>query len=105
MSENGSNSSHGYEVRDASSKKIILWGIAGIIFIVIILALLTEYFLFVKEEFYLEIVEEPRSQELLDLRERESEELNSYKLLDKDKGVYRIPIDRAMELVVEEASK
>ena len=105
MSENGSNGSHGYEARDASSKKIIIWGIAGIVFIVIILALLTEYFLFVKEEFYLEIVEEPRSQELLDMRKKESEELNSYKLLDKDKGVYRIPIDRAMELVVEEASK
>jgi hypothetical protein len=41
----------------------------------------------------------------MELRERETEELNSYELLDEEKGIYRIPIKRAMELIVEEESK
>jgi hypothetical protein len=95
----------GYEDRDVNIKKILLWGIGGVVLIVIILAVLPEYFLFVKEDYYFKAVEEPRSKELLELRKRETEELNSYKLLDKEKGIYQIPIERAMELTIEEASK
>jgi hypothetical protein len=95
----------GYEDRDVNVKKILLWGIGGVVLIVIILAVLPEYFLFVKEDYYFKAVEEPRSKELLELRKRETEELNSYKLLDKEKGIYQIPIERAMELTIEEASK
>ncbi len=32
------------------------------------------------------------------------EKLTHYKVLDQDAGVYRIPIDRAMKLVVDEAA-
>src|SRR5262245_47970201 len=40
-------------------------------------------------------------QDLLDLRAREDQVLNSYSWVDKNTGVVRIPIDRAMELIVE----
>ena len=34
---------------------------------------------------------------------RADEILSSYAPIDRDAGIYRIPIDRAMELLVEEA--
>jgi hypothetical protein len=40
-------------------------------------------------------------QDMNDLRAREDQLLNSYGWVDKEKGVVRIPIDRAMQLVVE----
>lgn len=42
------------------------------------------------------------SKELLALREREDEQLYRYSYIDKDRGIVRIPIDRAMELLVKE---
>jgi hypothetical protein len=92
----------GYEKRDVNVKKLVLWGIVGIVIVVISLVALTEYFLITKEDYYYQAVEKPRSQELMELRERETEELYSYELLDEEKGIYRIPIERAMELIVEE---
>ena len=40
-------------------------------------------------------------QDMSDLRAREDELLNSYRWVDKDAGIVRIPIDRAMQLIVE----
>ena len=37
------------------------------------------------------------------LHDRENQELSSYAVIDTVKGVYRIPIEKAMELTVEEA--
>jgi len=42
------------------------------------------------------------SKELLAIREREEEHLHKYSYVDKEKGVVRIPIDKAMELVAAE---
>jgi hypothetical protein len=33
---------------------------------------------------------------------QQDEILNSYKILDKDKGLYRVPVERAMELIAQE---
>jgi hypothetical protein len=102
MNKNGSQKISDYEKRDVNIKKIAFWGIAGVVIVVIILVALVQYFFLVKEDYYFEMVQKPRSEDLMKLRSRETEELNSYKLLDKDKGVYRIPVRRAMELIVEE---
>ncbi|UCC81148.1 MAG: hypothetical protein JSW64_07265 [Candidatus Zixiibacteriota bacterium] len=104
MNGQENNKNVGYEKRDISTKKVLFWGIAGIIIVVIIIVALVEYFLLVKERYYHEYVEKPRSEALIKLREREKEELTGYKLLDEEKGIYRIPIERAMELAVDEAS-
>lgn len=104
MSDTG-NKSSGYEKLDVNITKLVIWGISGILLLIIILAILWQYFIITKNEYYFDVVEKPRSEELLKLRERENEELNSYKLIDKDKGIYRIPIDEAMRLTVEEAAE
>jgi len=105
MENQRNHENSGYEKRDVNVKKLVLWGIAGVIIIVISLVAVTEYFSYAKEDYYYLAVEKPRSQELMELRERENRELNSYELLDKEKGIYRIPIKRAMELIAEEHSK
>ena len=42
------------------------------------------------------------SRELLAIREREQENLHRYSFIDKEKGIVRIPIDRAMEILAAE---
>ena len=43
-----------------------------------------------------------RAQRLADLRAREQKQATSYAWIDRPKGVVQLPIDRAMELTVQE---
>jgi hypothetical protein len=43
------------------------------------------------------------SKELIAIREREDEQLNKYGYINRDKGIVRLPVERAMQLVEEEA--
>jgi NhaP-type Na+/H+ and K+/H+ antiporter len=45
----------------------------------------------------------PVSQDLLDLRSKEDQLLHSYGIADKATGAVRLPVGRAMQLVLEEA--
>jgi len=80
--------------------------ITGLVIFILIIAFfsLGEYILStpVEPEQYIFLPEEAR---LRELREREDEILNSYKLLDPEKGIYRIPIARAMEITAREAAE
>jgi len=93
----------GYEKRDINPVKVFLYGAAGIVVIVIVVVFMLNYFTATREEIVYEEVLKPESAALRELRARETEELNSYAVLDAKKGVYRIPIKRAMELMAEEA--
>ncbi len=93
----------GYEKRDINPVKVFLFGIAGVIVIVVVVIFMISYFTATREEIVYEEVLKPESAALRELRAREEEELNSYAVLDAKKGVYRIPIQRAMELMAEEA--
>ena len=46
-----------------------------------------------------------RSEKLMKLQESENESLNSYKIIDKEKQIYQIPIDRSKELLLNEKSQ
>ena len=93
----------GYEKSDVNVVKVIIYGIFGIIILVAVLIFTWDYFTSVKESLVEETVLKPRSAAIRELRARETEELSGYKLLDETKGVYRIPIERAMELMADEA--
>jgi hypothetical protein len=43
------------------------------------------------------------SKELIAIREREDEQLHKYGYINKEKGIVRLPVERAMQLVEEEA--
>lgn len=93
----------GYEKRDVN----IVWaGIvtaAIVIVIVLSVAFVDEIFVATKEAMVTQYQLTPENHQLRDLRAREAEALTTYKLLDPQKQIYRIPIDRAMQVLAEEA--
>lgn len=91
-----------YERRDINAVKVIGYSIAGVLILVVILVLLNDYFLFNKNEMVYQTNLKPVSSDLRDLRSWENDVLSNYKLLDADKGIYQIPIERAMHLMAEE---
>jgi hypothetical protein len=95
----------GYETGDVNSKKIIIVGLASAIVLALILVGLYQLFIAETEKQVYESVLKPESIPLRDLRAREDETLNSYKLLDPAKQLYQIPIARAMQLLSEEAAR
>jgi hypothetical protein len=58
-----------------------------------------------KENIVYETNLKPVSADLREIRSMETETLTNYKLLDKDNGIYQIPIERAMQLIAEESFK
>ncbi len=95
----------GYEHSDVNVKMVVLITVLVVAFLAISLLVLDQYFHYVTEQTIYKEQLEPQSAALRELRAREAETLNSYKLLDSAKGVYQIPIDRAMELMAEESYK
>lgn len=69
---------------------------------VVIIFMLDNFYLASKEKQIYKSVLKPGSTELRELRARETETLNSYKMLDAQNGVVQIPIERAMKLRAEE---
>jgi hypothetical protein len=94
---------NGYEKRDANLKWIVGTAIVGVVIVVAVAIFLNEYFIFSKDKLVYETVLSPESKALRDLRAREDELLNSYGVIDREKGIYRIPIDRAMKVLADEA--
>lgn len=95
--------SGGYDKQGVDMKQVLLWTAASVIFIVVSLVLINSFFVLTKEEVVYQTVLKPPSVTLRDLRAREDASLTAYKLLDPAKGVYQIPIDRAMALLADEA--
>jgi hypothetical protein len=95
--------SGGYEKRDVNLTRIFVYGVLGLVALTVVILFSLDYFTAVREEFVYEAVLKPESVPLRELRASEEEELNSYAVLDIEKGLYRIPIERAMELIAEEA--
>ena len=91
-----------YERRDINAVKVIGYSVAGVLILVVILVLLNDYFLINKDEIVYQTNLKPVSSELRDLRSWENDVLSNYKVLDAEKGVYQIPVERAMQLMAEE---
>ncbi|RJP82568.1 MAG: hypothetical protein C4524_00560 [Candidatus Zixiibacteriota bacterium] len=92
-----------YERRDANLRGVLI--IAGVSSVILIVSLVVVWNLFIatREELVQEVVLAPESAALRELRTREDQVLYGYGLTDSAAGIYRIPIDRAMQLLAEEA--
>ncbi|HEY2989492.1 MAG TPA: hypothetical protein VGL11_17300 [Candidatus Binatia bacterium] len=108
----------GHELSDFEPRKIALFG-AGLAAVIILVAAVS--FLFLKYALVRyagrqlpssplahtrEPTPEPRLQvggvrELQQMRQEEESVLNGYAWVDKEKGIVRIPVERAMELLAE----
>lgn len=104
MSDHGSHQgAGGYEKKDVSIPHILIGIILTVAFVVISAILLNEYFYVVQEQVIYEQQLKPESEMLKELRAYEDSVLNSYGYADTTKKAYRIPIDKAMEMIAKEA--
>ena len=96
------HSEMGYEKKDVNVSKIVGYALVSIIILIAILVFLNEFFIFQVEGIKLER-DSVVSTELRDLRAAEEETLNSYKVLNAETNVYKIPVEQAMKLLADEA--
>jgi hypothetical protein len=101
--EGAGDSAAGYEEKDINLKSVFLVAGGVVVVIVIVVIVLNEFFIISKEEIIRRQVLAPESVALRELRAQEEELLGSYGVVDSEKGVYRVPIERAMRLLAEEA--
>lgn len=100
---NATHGNDGYEKKDVNVRKTVIACLAMVVVLVGSVFVLDEVFFYAKEHVYYKEVLKPESKQLRDLHARETETLNNYKVIDREKGVYQIPIERAMELMAREA--
>ncbi|MBD3299204.1 MAG: hypothetical protein GF341_11150 [candidate division Zixibacteria bacterium] len=93
----------GYEKGDVNVGRMLVFTAIAIVFTLLVVVFMNEFFVFEKERVIQEMVLSPESKELRELRAREDRELHSYAVIDTANGVYRIPIERAMQLMADEA--
>ena len=99
------SNSAGYEKKDVSTKSLVGATLAIVLIIVIFVVLLRDYFIAnVEKAVYEEAVNNPAA-DLAEIRKTEQELLNNYKIIDKENGVYQIPVDVAMDLVVKDYNR
>jgi hypothetical protein len=88
---------------DTNNRLIVGSGLIGVVILVVMLVWLRSYFFDTRNAYVEEMVLSVENPKLKELRAREDIELNSYGWMDQETGVVRIPIDRAIELVVSES--
>jgi hypothetical protein len=93
----------GYEESDVRVGFIAWSGVAIVVFIVVTILAVQVYFDSLNNQQEFVKLLEPVSEDYRNLRAREDAELYSYKYTDRQKGIVRLPIQRAMDLVVSEA--
>jgi hypothetical protein len=96
-------SSEGFERSEPRTGLIALLGGAIIAGLVLIILGVQSYYDRVRDQQIFVKQLEPVSEDLKALHAREAADLHSYRYLDRAKGTVRIPIERAMELVIREA--
>lgn len=90
-----------YEKEDVNARVIIIMFIIGTVVIGTIMFLLSEYFT-ARKEAQIQTANAVVSSTYRDVRAREEERLNSYKLVNEKEGIYQIPIGEAMKLLATE---
>lgn len=93
----------GFETGEPGFRTIAIVGGAIMVILVAILLGVQAYYDHVLEQQIFVKQLEPVSEELHALRAREDTQLHSYQYIDRAKGTVRLPIERAMDLLVEEA--
>ena len=103
MTSNNSKNKSGDEREDVSALKVALIGFASMVLLVVVVIVANQFFILSSESLFYETVLKPEEKALRELRSREDRLLNSYQMIDPEKGIYRVPISQAMRLMTEEA--
>ena len=91
-----------YETQDIPVKEVAIGGLIFVIIVAITLYLMYEYTERAIDDAQNDFRLSKKSEKLMKLQELENESLNSYKVIDKEKQIYQIPIDRSKELLLNE---
>ncbi len=91
--------------KNIAINKPLLYSIIGFVFILIVLLYMADLFTPVTEDVMQNQMPSVQPVDLQELRARENAELTTYKLPDSATGTYRIPIDSAIELLVDEKNQ
>ena len=94
-----------YETQDIPVKAVAIGGLIFVIIVAITLYLMYEYTERAIDDAQNDFRLSKKSEKLMKLQELENESLNSYKVIDKEKQIYQIPIDRSKELLLNEKSQ
>ena len=94
-----------YETQDVPIKPIAIGALIFVIIVAMTIYLLYEYTERVIDSSIHENKLSKRSEKIIDLQKYENDALNSYKVIDKEKQIYQIPIDRSKELLLNEKSE
>jgi len=94
----------GYDKQEPRAGLIAGLTLATVIALIAVIMGVRAYFDYTKQQ-YEEKVGASVAEDLKNLHSDEDEALNSYQVVDKDNGVVRIPIRRAMELVAKESAE
>lgn len=97
--------SEGFDHTEPASAPIWAFTIGSVVILVVVIFALQQYFVKVWNDAVYEKVLSAPSQELQDTRNRNEYSLTHYSYEDKSKGVVRIPLDRAEQLVLEDAAQ
>lgn len=108
MSESIHDPSHpdikdGYERQDVNGMTGVWLSVLFVIFMVLTFVFINEYFTFAVESDKHKIQMEPQSVLLRDVRARDQEILTTYAVIDSTKNTYRIPVDKAMQMMADSA--
>ena len=101
MSELGirhASPTEGFDHQEPRAKSIVALAIVSVVLLVLVLVGVTAYFEYLYRDMVQEKVLSAPNALLNDLRAREADQLTKYSYIDKDSGLVRIPVDRAMEL-------
>ncbi len=96
-------SSSGFETTEPRGRLIAALGGGIVILLVLMVVGVQAYYDHVLEQQVFVKQLQPVSEDLQALRAREDNDLHAYRYVDRAKGTVRLPIDRAMELVIQEA--
>ncbi|MGQ9634547.1 MAG: hypothetical protein ACUVXB_09905 [Bryobacteraceae bacterium] len=94
-----------FDRSEPNVKFIALFGVATLALLGVVILGIQFYFnQRLEREVYVKVLSQD-SQALKELRAREDEILNSYRYIDREKGTVRLPVNRAMELLLQESAQ
>lgn len=93
----------GFDADEPNTRGIFVFLAVMVVMFITVVVGVSYYYQYVYNQTEYQNVLAPPSQQLADLHARENWELTHYSYIDKAKGQVRIPINRAMELLAEEA--
>lgn len=99
------DASEGYDHTDPEAPKVWMFTLGSVIILIVTIFALQQYFEKIwNDAVYQKVLAAP-NQELMDMRNRDDWNLTHYSYQDKSKGIVRIPLERAQELVLQDAAQ